>query len=66
MQAQLLSLEDEKKALHAKIAQEQEQLQAAIAQHKVLSDQMKAVTKTLEQKCTDEVRKADQRWLSCR
>ncbi len=61
MQSQLLVLEEEKKALDAKVAQEHEQLEAATALHKVLSDKIQQVTTSLEQKCKDEVTKAEQK-----
>ena len=61
MQSQVLVLEEEKKALDAKVAQEHEQLEAATALHKVLSDKIQQVTSSLEQKCKDEVTKAEQK-----
>ena len=61
MQSQLLVLEEEKKALDAKVAQEHEQLEAATALHKVLSDKIQQVTTSLEQKCEDEVTKAERK-----
>ncbi|DBA86145.1 TPA: hypothetical protein ACH3X1_005657 [Trebouxia sp. C0004] len=61
MQSQVLVLEEEKKALDAKVAQEHEQLEAATALHKVLSDKIQQVTTSLEQKCKDEVTKAEQK-----
>ncbi|KAL0052859.1 hypothetical protein WJX82_008861 [Trebouxia sp. C0006] len=59
MQSQVLVLEEEKKALDAKVAQEHEQLEAATALHKVLSDKIQQVTTSLEQKYKDEVTKAE-------
>ena len=61
MQSQLLTLKEEKKALDAKLAQEHHQLEAAITQHKAMSDQIQQITNSLEQKCRDEVAKADQK-----
>ncbi len=61
MQSQVLVLEEEKKALDAKVAQEHEQLNAATALHKVLSDKIQQVTTSLEQKCKDEITKAEQK-----
>lgn len=61
MQSQLLTLEEEKKALDAKLAQEHRQLESAITQHKAMSDQIQQVTNSLEQKCRDEMAKADQK-----
>ena len=61
MQSQVLVLEEEKKALDAKVAQEHEQLEAATALHKVLSDKIQQVTTSLEQKCKDEATKAEQK-----
>lgn len=61
MQSQLLTLEEEKKALDAKLAQEHRQLETAITQHKAMSDQIQQVTNSLEQMCRDEVAKADQK-----
>ena len=61
MQSQVLVLEEEKKALDAKVAQEHEQLEAATALHKVLSDKIQQVTSSLDQKCKDEVTKAEQK-----
>ena len=59
MQSQVLVLEEEKKALDAKVAQEHEQLEAATALHKVLSDKIQQVPTSLEQKYKDEVTKAE-------
>ena len=61
MQSQLLVLEEQKKTLDAKVAQEHEQLEAATALHKVLSDKIQQVTTSLEQKCKDEVTRAEQK-----
>jgi hypothetical protein len=61
MQSQVLVLEEEKKALDARVVQEHEQLEAATALHKVLSDKIQQVTTSLEQKCKDEVTKAEQK-----
>ena len=61
MQSQLLILEEEKKTLDAKVAEEHEQLQAATALHKELSDQVLKVTESQEQKSKDDAIKADQR-----
>lgn len=61
MQSHLLILEEEKKILEAKVAEEHEQLQAATALHKELSAQVQKVTESLEQKSKDDATKADQR-----
>ena len=61
MQSKILSLEEEKTALEAKVAEGCEQLQAAAEQHKLLSKQMQEVTESFQQKGRDEATKADER-----
>ena len=61
MQSHLLILEEEKKILEAKVAEEHEQLRAATALHKELSDQVQKVTESVEQKSKDDATKADER-----
>ena len=59
MQAQLTTLEEEKQALSANNSQKHAQLQAANAQHKVLSSSLQEVNSALEQKCKDEAVKGE-------
>ena len=59
MQSQVLALEDVQKTLEAKVLQEHQELEAATAQNKELSDQIQAVTKALEEKCKVAVTEAD-------
>ena len=61
MQAQLIALEEEKQVLSADSSKQREQLQAAIADHKVLSDKLLDVTKALEQKCKTQITEADKK-----
>lgn len=60
-QAQLVILEEEKEAVEAKVQQEHQELEAANAQNRSLSDQIEAVTKCLEEKCRVAVSQADQK-----
>ena len=59
MQRQIVALEEEKQVLSADSSKQHEQLEAAIAQHKSLSDKVAEVTKHLEQKCRDQITDAD-------
>ena len=61
MQAQLVALEEEKKAVDTKLQQEHQELEATNAQKKGLSDQLEAVTKSLEKKCSAAFSQADQK-----
>lgn len=61
MQSQVLALEDGKKDLEAKMLQEHQELEAAVAKNDELSDQIQAVTKSLEEKCRVAVSEADQK-----
>lgn len=59
--SQVLALEDGKKELEAKMLQEHQELEAAAAKNNELSDQIQAVTKSLEEKCRVAVSEADQK-----
>ena len=61
MQSQVLALEDGKKGVEAKMLQEHQELEAAVAKNHKLSDQIQAVTKSLEEKCRVAVSQADQK-----
>lgn len=60
MQSQVLALEDGKRDLEAKVLQEHQELEAAVTKNKELSDQIQAITKSLEEKCRVAVSEADQ------
>lgn len=59
MQAQLTTLQEEKQSLDASNDQQREQLQAAMALHRALSNEIQEITKSLEQKCKDQSIKGD-------
>lgn len=61
MQSQVHALEDLKRDLEAKAHRQQQKVEAAAAQNKELSDQMQAVTKSLEEKYRKAVSEADQK-----
>ena len=61
MQAQLACLEVEKKSLDIAAVQKQQELEAATAETRKLSDQIEAVTKALEEKCRLAISQADQK-----
>ena len=61
MQSQVLALEDGKRDLEAKVLQEHQELETALAKNKELSDQVQAIAKSLEEKCRVAVSEADQK-----
>lgn len=61
MQSQVHALEDVRRDLEAKSLQEQQKLEAAVAQNKQLCDQIQAVTHSLEEKYSKAVSEADQK-----
>ena len=60
-QSQVLDLEDDKKELEAKMLQEQQEHEAAVAKNNELCNQIQAVTKSLEEKCRIAVSEAEQK-----